>query len=130
MAVDYSNKNVADRILIVGELEHVRKHAERSMVSPNISEDDRVWYAVVAKRARDLRRAYMEKHFPDCPDELWCLGKASASLRQLSYETDEGDFDTTKEIDELVDLIWGKITGLDLTGCKACAEDKGKRKKK
>lgn len=124
MAVDYSNKNVADRILIVGELEHVRKHAERSMISPNISEDDRVWYAVVAKRARDLRRAYMAKHFPDCPDELWCLGKASASLRQLSYETDDGDFEETKEIDELVDMIWEKITNIDLSDCKSCKEDR------
>ena len=116
--------NVADTILVVGELCHIQRHALRSMVSPNIEEDERTWYAVVAKQAKDLRRKYMRNHFADCPDELWCLGKASASLRQLNYETFTGDIEECDEIDALVDSIWSKITGQDMTGCKSCSSDR------
>lgn len=67
----------------------------------------------------------MKKHFPDMPDELWCAGKCATSIRQLNYETFTGDIEEAKEIDALVDSIWGKITGQDMTGCKACSDDKG-----
>lgn len=124
MAIDSEKANIADQILLVGELEHIQRHAIRSMVSPNIEEDERTWYAVVAKQAKDLRRKYMRNHFADCPDELWCLGKASASLRQLNYETFTGDIEECDEIDALVDSIWSKITGQDMTGCKSCSSDR------
>lgn len=120
--------NVSDTILVVGELCHVQRHALRSMVSPNIEEEERVWYAVLAKQAKDARRSLMRKHFPDCPDELWCLGKASASLRQLAYETFTGDIEELSEIEEIVDSIWSKITGQDMTGCKSCASDREEEK--
>lgn len=94
------------------------------MVSPNIEDDERTWYAVIAKQAKDLRRDYMRKHLTDCPDELWCLGKASASLRQLAYETFTGDIEELTEIEDIVDTIWTKITGQDMTGCKSCEDDK------
>ena len=123
MSIDSEKANIADRILLIGELEHIQRHALRSMVSPNIEEDERIWYAVLAKQAKDLRRKYMRNHFGDCPDELWCLGKASASLRQLNYETFTGDVEETEEIDSLIDSIWSKITGQDMTGCVACRSD-------
>lgn len=124
MSFNYQNANVADKILVVSELEHICRHALRSMVSPNIDDDERIWYAVIAKQAKDARRKFMSDNFKDIPDELWCLGKASASLRQLSYETFDGDMESVKAIDALVDSIWSKITGEDMTGCKACADDK------
>lgn len=123
MSFDSEKANISDQILLVGELEHIQRHALRSMVSPNIEEDERTWYAVVAKQAKDLRRKYMRNHLTDCPDELWCLGKASASLRQLNYETFTGDIEECDEIDALVDSIWSKITGQDMTGCVACRSD-------
>lgn len=120
--------NVSDTILVVGELCHIQRHALRSMVSPNIEEEERVWYAVLAKQAKDARRSLMRKHFPDCPDELWCLGKASASLRQLAYETFTGGIEELTEIEEIVDSIWSKITGQDMTGCKSCTSDREEEK--
>lgn len=128
MSFDSEKANISDLILAVGELEHVQRHALRSMVSPNIEEDERVWYAVLAKQAKDARRNLMRKHFPDCPDELWCLGKASASLRQLAYETFTGDIEELSEIEDIVDSIWTKITGQDMTGCKSCESDRKEEK--
>lgn len=124
MSFDSEKANISDLILVTGELEHVQRHALRSMVSPNIEEEERVWYAVLAKQAKDARRSLMRKHFPDCPDELWCLGKASASLRQLAYETFTGDIEELSEIEDIVDSIWSKITSQDMTGCKSCEDDK------
>lgn len=115
---DYNHANLADKLLLIGELEHIYRHAKRSAQS---SEND-VFFHVVAGRAKTIRRKVMsELNFPD---ELHCLCKASASLRQLSYEIDEGDTDLIKEIDELVDMIWTEATGEDLSDCKACKEDK------
>ena len=128
MSFDSEKANISDLILTVSELEHVQRHALRSMVSPNIEEEERVWYAVLAKQAKDARRSLMRKHFPDCPDELWCLGKASASLRQLAYETFTGDIEELSEIEDIVDSIWSKITGQDMTGCKSCASDREEEK--
>lgn len=124
MSFDSEKANISDLILVTGELEHIQRHALRSMVSPNIEEEERVWYAVLAKQAKDARRSLMRKHFPDCPDELWCLGKASASLRQLAYETFTGDIEELSEIEDIVDSVWSKITGQDMTGCKSCASDR------
>lgn len=128
MSFDSEKANISDLILVVGELEHVQRHALRSMVSPNIEEEERVLYAVLAKQAKDARRSLMRKHFPDCPDELWCLGKASASLRQLAYETFTGDIEELSEIEDIVDSIWSKITDQDMTGCKSCESDREEEK--
>lgn len=124
MAFNYSNANISDKILAIGELEHIYRHALRSMVSPNIPDEERIWYAVLAKQTKEARRKFMSENFGDIPDELWCLAKASASLRQLSYESFDGNMESVKSIDALVDSIWSKITGEDMTGCKACTEDK------
>lgn len=126
--IDHELKNTSDIILLIGEMQHIQRHALRSMVSPNIEEEERVWYAVLAKQAKDARRSLMRKHFPDCPDELWCLGKASASLRQLAYETFTGDIEELSEIEDIVDSIWSKITGQDMTGCRSCASDREEEK--
>lgn len=124
MAFDSEKANIADQISLISELEHLQRHLLRSAVSPNIDDEERIWYAVNAKRAKDIRRAYMKKHFADMPDELWCAGKCTAAIRQLNYETFTGDIDELKEIDALVDSVWSKITGQDMTGCKACSDDK------
>ena len=50
--------------------------------------------------------------------------KVSASLRQIAYETDTGDTQTLVKIDDIVNTVWGEITNLDLSGCKACEEDR------
>ena len=68
----------------------------------------------------------MRTYFPDCNDKLWCLGKATASLRQVGYEADEGHADLLKEMDDLVDSVWEKISGEDLSDCQSCHADRQK----
>ena len=119
----YHTLNVSDHIRVIGELEHIKAHAERSK-QVAAGTDDEVFYQVVANNAKELRRKYMRTYFPDCDDKLWCLGKATASLRQVMYEADEGHADLLKELDNLVDNVWNKISGEDLSGCQACKEDK------
>lgn len=120
---DYKTANVSDHIRAIGECEHIYSHAQRSKQVAKDT-DDEVFYHVIASKAKALRRKYMRTYFPDCDDKLWCLGKASASLRQVAYESDEGHAELIKEIDDLVDEIWGKITGEDLSGCESCRADR------
>lgn len=119
----YKTLNVSDHIRAVSELEHIYSHAQRSK-QVVAGTDDEVFYQTIANKAKALRRKYMKTYFPDCPDELWCLGKASASLRQVVYEADEGHAELIKETDDLVDEIWGRISGEELWGCQACRGDK------
>lgn len=120
---DYKTANVSDHIRVIGDLEHIYSHAQRSKQVAK-GTDDEVFYQVIANKAKALRRKYMRTYFPDCDDKLWCLGKASASLRQVAYEADEGHTELIKEVDDLVDSIWGKITSRDLSGCEVCKQDK------
>lgn len=124
-AFNHDKASIADKIFIVAELEHIRRHALRSATSLYDSENVRhTDYLILAHQARELRREYMAKNFPDISDQDWCLCKAAASLRQLAYETAEADTETLKEIDNLVDDIWETATGEDLSDCVACREDK------
>lgn len=119
----YKTLNTSDHIRVIGDLEHIYSHAMRSK-QVAWGTDDEVFYQVIANKAKALRRKYMRTYFPDCDDKLWCLGKASASLRQVVYESDEGNTELVKDADDLVDQIWEKITGKDLSDCESCKSDK------
>lgn len=119
----YQTLNISDHIAAVGEMEHLYRHAMRSKQVAK-GTDDEVFYQVIANKAKALRRKYMRTYFPDCDDKLWCLGKASASLRQVAYEADEGHTELVREVDDLVDEIWGRISHKDLSGCRSCVDDK------
>lgn len=116
----------SDRIAIIGELEHVRRHALRAAASAWREEDDSesTRYLILAKSAQTLRRDYMREHFSELKDTDWCLCKAAACLRQLAYEVCEGNVLELKEIDDFVDEIWGAALGKDLSDCVACREDR------
>lgn len=129
-------KLVNDKIAIIGELEHIRRHALRSYVTvadkikdetdPDIVLDlqkKSTYYFLTATIATRNRRDYMERNFPNLLDEDWCLAKSAAALRQLLYETEETGFDI-EYIDRFVDEIWGNALGMDLTGCRDCYEDR------
>lgn len=122
----FNTKNIVDRIRLIGELEHLYFHAKMSasVAKLNNDEDMEIFHQTVASKTQRLRREYMTKHFGKMPDELWCEGKVSASLRQIAYETDTGDTETLVKIDDIVNTVWGEITNLDLSGCKACEEDR------
>lgn len=119
---DHKTAAVSDDIRLVAELEHIRAHALRSAVVAE-GTDDEMFYLLTAQRAKELRRQYMQEHYPDIDSKLWCLCKSAACLRQVAYEVWGEKAETLKAIDELVDDIWGKATGKDLSACEACRED-------
>lgn len=115
---------VSDSIRLISELEHIRAHALRSAVVAE-GTDDEMFYLVTAQRAKEIRREYMQEHYPDIDSKLWCLCKSAACLRQVAYEIWGEKAERLKEIDNLVDDIWGKATGKDLSECEACRDDRG-----
>ena len=123
---NHDKASVGDKIALIGELEHARRHALRAAVSVWSEEDDSesVKYLIISKRAQTLRREYMKKHFPELKDSDWCLCKSAACLRQIAYEVCEGDKEELKEIDEFVDEIWGQALNMDLSDCISCKEDR------
>lgn len=127
MYMDYEQKNIVDKIALVGELEHLRRHAERSAVVAKTNDEDFIHYLLVAKEAQALRRKVMAEMKLDDKDH--CLCKSASCIRQLAYEVDEGNSDTLKELDDLVDMVWGNALDMDMSGCKSCAEDKDVVKK-
>lgn len=125
---NHSKASVADKIRLIGELEHGRAHALRAAASTWREEDDSDFtqYLIWADRFQKIRREYMKKHFSELEEQDWCLFKVCASLRQLTYEVCEGDEEELKEIEDLIDEITGKAIGIDMSDCLACREDAGK----
>ena len=82
-----------------------------------------MFYLLTAQRAKELRRQFMQEHYPNIDSKLWCLCKSAACLRQVAYEVWGEKAEFLKQIDELVDDIWGKAVGEDLSGCEACKQD-------
>lgn len=120
---NHDKAGISDKIALIGEIEHLRRHALRSAISTNGTEEE-FNYLILAKQAQDLRREYMQKQFPEIKDSDWCLCKTAACLRQLSYELFSGDSETLKTIDNIVDDIWGRALKKDLSDCEACKADR------
>ena len=123
---DHAKGSTSDKIALISELEHARRHALRAAASAWREEDDSesTRYLILAKRAQSIRRDYMREHFGELKETDWCLCKSAACLRQLAYEVCEGNVLELKEIDDFVDEIWGEALGQDLSECVACREDK------
>lgn len=122
---NHSKASVADKIALLSELEHGRRHCVRAAASAWREEDDSdsIQYLLWAKRFQEIRREYMRKHFGELKETDWCLFKVCASLRQLAYEVCEGDVEELKEFEDLIDEITGKALGMDMSDCLACRED-------
>lgn len=119
---DHKKASIADDIRLVSELEHIRAHALRSAVVAE-GTDEEMFYLLTAQRAKELRRQFMQDHYPNIDSKLWCLCKSAACLRQVAYEVWGEKAEFLKQLDDLVDDIWGKATGEDLSGCEACKND-------
>lgn len=120
---NHKKASIADDIRLISELEHIRAHALRSAVVAEGTEDE-MFYLLTAQRAKELRRQFMQDHYPNIDSKLWCLCKSAACLRQVAYEIWGEKAEGLKQIDALVDDIWSKATGEDLSDCEACREDK------
>lgn len=121
---DHAKAGVGDRITTVGEMEHLRRHALRSAISSEEGSELAFSCLVWAKQLQDMRREYMRKHFGEIDDKLWCMCKSAACLRQLAYEVDGDDVNFLKEVDNLVDDIWGTAVNKDLSDCESCRADR------
>lgn len=121
---DHAKAGVGDRIATVGEMEHLRRHALRSAISSEEGSELAFSCLVWAKQLQDMRREYMRKHFGEIDDKLWCMCKSAACLRQLAYEADGDDINFLKEVDNLVDDIWGTAVNKDLSDCESCRADR------
>lgn len=123
---DHDKASVADKILLLGELEHGRRHCVRAAASVWREEDDSesFQYLIWAKRFQELRRKYMREHFKELKESDWCLFKVCASLRQLVYEVCEGKMEELKELEDLIDEITGTALDMDLSDCVSCREDR------
>lgn len=123
---NHDKASVADKIALIGELEHGRAHCVRAAASVWREDDDSesIQYLLWAKRFQEIRREYMRKHFGKLKESDWCLFKVSARLRQLAYEVCEGDVEELKEMEDLIDEITGKALNMDLSDCVACLEDR------
>lgn len=123
---NHKKAGTSDRIAVIAELEHSRRHALRSAIVLAIEEkpEESFKFLVWAKQLMDMRRAYMGKHFADVDSKHWCLCKSTACLRQLAYEVEGDDSEFLVELDNLVDQVWGDALGEDLSDCEACKEDK------
>lgn len=123
---NHEKAGVGDKILLIGELEHGRRHCVRSAASVWREEDDSesLQYLIWAKRFQEIRREYMRKHFGDLKESDWCLFKVCSSLRQLAYEVCNGNVEELKELEDLIDEITGSSLKMDLSDCVACREDR------
>lgn len=121
---DHAKAGVGDRIAAIGEMEHLRRHALRSAISSEEGSELVFSCLVWAKQLQDMRREYMRKHFGEIDDKLWCMCKSAACLRQLAYEVDGDDANFLKEVDNLVDDIWGTAVNKDLSDCESCRADR------
>lgn len=119
--IDHNKLSILDRVAIIGELEHIRRHAVRSAHIAE-AEEKKLSYGVIAQRAKQLRRRY-QKEYLDCDELDWCLVKSSAALKQLFYETGS-EFSFLDEAERLTDEILSNAYNIDLSGCESCANDK------
>lgn len=120
--MNHEHLALEDSLNLLGELEHARRHSLRSAHATD-KKDDKFFYLVTASRAKQARRALQSK-LGEIGDTDWCLLKSAQAIRQLNYETMEGDEAFFNELEGLVDSINSHALKQDMTGCKACTADK------
>lgn len=118
--MDHDRLGLTDKIALLGELEHIRRHALRS-AKVAADPEEKYHYEIVAFQARDLRRRYQEKNL-ETDEKEWCLVKAAASLKQLTNELTTQVADAS-ELENFTDTILSHAFGKDLSGCEACHDD-------
>lgn len=120
--VDHTKLNLEDRLALISELEHLRRHALRSAYATKNTEDE-FFHLVTASTAQRLRRK-IEGELGEIATPDWCELKSAQAIRQLNYETMEGDSSLFRELEELVDSVNTHTLKQNMSGCQACEEDK------
>lgn len=119
---DHKTASEVDILSLLAELEHARRHCVIALKTA--PETKRIELIVLANRYEQLRRKLQRKYFPDVDDWGWCIIKASARTMQLAEETFTSDVDSLLEIFNLIDETILAVTGKDISGCKACKDDR------
>lgn len=126
--MEHKKLAVADKITLLGECEHLRRHCIRS-AHVTEGKDKKFYYQVKAKQLKDVRRKLQDKWLKT--DELdWCIVKSSATLKQLNNELLMEDLELFSDIERIADDLLGNALGEDLSGCSACKSEIGNRKSK
>lgn len=123
--MDHNHLQLEDTLHLVEELEHERRHALRAARIAHTKEDkeQELFWLVTAARCKKARRKVQSK-VGEVAEEEWCPLKSAQSIRQLNYETMDGDIELFNELEELVDSINSHVLKQDMTSCEACASDK------
>lgn len=119
---DFSTASVTDDLRVIGELEHLRFHA--ILAAQHAPETEVIGLLVLAKHCQDARRKFMKKHFGGVENRHWCMIKSSARLLQITEEIMEGNTDELKELKGVVDEAIELTTGVDISNCESCKQDK------
>lgn len=119
--IDHKRLAVEDKLWILGELEHQRRHCLRS-ARVTTEKEVKLHYYVKAEQAQRLRRK-VQATLGDIDELDWCVVKSAMALKQLNYETFGGDMELFEELEEYCDSQTSHAFGLDLTGCSACVAD-------
>lgn len=119
--MNHKNLALADKINLLGELEHLRRHCLRSAHTIG-DKEKKFYYQVKAKQLKDLRRNTQKKWLGT--DEIdWCIVKSSACLKQLNNELAAEDLELYSNIESIADELLGHALGEDLRGCSSCRDD-------
>lgn len=121
-SINHRLLNLSDKIWTLGEIEHLRRHAQRSSHVTKDGEEKLFW-EVVARQSKELRRDY-QKEYLDTNELGWCAEKVAASLKQLNYECEEEGSEFFDRIENLTDMVLSHVLGEDLTQCESCAKDR------
>ena len=115
-----------DTLALIGELEHARRHNLRSYYSAT-EQEDKFFYLVTAAQAQRLRRKVQGK-LGNIDTEDWCILKSAQAIRQLNYELMEGDEGLFNDLESFVDSINTHALKQDMSGCRACQDDRNEIK--
>lgn len=117
--------DLEDTLHLIEELEHEKRHSLRAARIAHVKEDkeNEMFWLVTAARCKRIRRTLQGK-VGEIVDEEWCPLKSAQAIRQLNYETMDGDIEVFNDLEELVDSINSHVLQQDMTGCMACKNDK------
>lgn len=123
--IRHNHLALEDTLYQVGELEHLRRHSVRAARVAHGREDKEaeLFWHVTAARCQQARRKVQGK-LPVEHDEEWCPLKCAQAIKQLNYETMDGDLELFNELEELVDSVNSFVLGEDMTSCESCKADK------
>lgn len=120
--IDHRHLHLEDTLALLGELEHERYHNLRSAHATK-GQDKEFAHLVSGATCQRLRRK-IQAQIGEISDEDWCELKSAQRIRQLNYETMEGDTEIFHELEDLVDSINSRILGQNMSNCYSCHEDR------